>query len=505
MKYTEKNLFEILSDYEEKDILNVFNNLTEACKKILTDVFGPDLKEKANTKNLSKRKKEILEMLINKTLITILNNNENKKINPVLTNNIVMDTIKKINYKPLTKAQETRWLKKLKLSFYYDVDDKTKKQYFNYYCEVYPRFKQKYENANENEKEFLLKQAIENANEERKKFLKNNERLAIVHTYRLMKSYENIEEVPIEDLIQEASIGLMKALEKFDIETANKFSTYAIWWIRKSVSTYLINKGRMIRVPSNAQESQNLIKKAIKELYKELNRKPTEKEIAIRTGVTEKSVHNLLENLYYQTNIESLNKKVGIRKENEKEELEDIIKDENSDFETIIDDLLLAEQLKVIIRMLDEQSQQIINLRMGFYDGIPKTIAETAQLLNIPRQKEKKIEDSAIFFIRKKYKEIKDNPKILKEVKTTEDSSEKKKIYITKEELEKIIMEEIEKFDGTYEKIIIFKFLLKMSDEMICKELNISYNEFSRQKRIILHEIKNDIIKKEKEKKFIKI
>ena len=243
-----KNLFELFEEYTEEEIIKAFNELTVNIKELLIQTYGPDLKEKINTDNLTTRKKRILETTLEKTLIRQLKSSkktDKKDKNQIsLSNDIITDTINRLDYKPLTKNQETIWLKKLKLAFYYNVDKETQKKYIKYYCEVKPKFKEKYENAKEKEKQHLLQEAIKDANEEKKKFIENNERLIIRAVYK------NNDEIPKEELMQEANIGLIRALEKFDIETNYKFSTYAIWWIKQSINRYVANNGKAIRIPS---------------------------------------------------------------------------------------------------------------------------------------------------------------------------------------------------------------------------------------------------------------
>lgn len=394
-----KNLFELFSEYTEEEIINAFNELTVNVKEILIKTFGPNLNEKINTDNLTSRKKRILETTLQKTLKRQLENNKkrNSKKQAILSNDIITDTFNKLDYKPLTKNQETRWLKKLKLAFYYDVDKETQKKYLNYYCEVKPRFKEKYENASEEEKEKLLQEAIEDANKEKKKFIENNERLIITAVYR------NNDDIPKEDLMQEANIGLIRALEKFDVEANNKFSTYAIWWIKQSINKYIANNGKTIRVPSNTLIQQRKLLRIQIELEKQLNRKPTIKELAKHMNTSKNNIKILQDNLAYQTYLISLNEPIQTNTTEEKTPLENTIADETSDFTEEIDNKLIIEKLKKIIEKLDEKSKFIINMRMGFYDGKVHTLDEIGTQLGITREAVRQSEIRILKKIKEEY------------------------------------------------------------------------------------------------------
>lgn len=394
-----KNLFELFSEYTEEEIINAFNELTVNVKEILIKTYGPNLNEKINTDNLTSRKKRILETTLQKTLKRQLENNKkrNSKKQAILSNDIITDTFNKLDYKPLTKNQETRWLKKLKLAFYYDVDKETQKKYLNYYCEVKPRFKEKYENASEEEKEKLLQEAIEDANKEKKKFIENNERLIITAVYR------NNDDISKEDLMQEANIGLIRAIEKFDIETNNKFSTYAIWWIKQSINKYIANNGKTIRVPSNTLIQQRKLLRIQIELEKQLNRKPTIKELAKHMNTSKNNIKILQDNLAYQTNLISLNEPIQTNTTEEKIPLENTIADETSDFTEEVDNKLIIEKLKKIIEKLDEKSKFIINMRMGFYDGKVHTLDEIGTQLGITREAVRQSEIRILKKIKEEY------------------------------------------------------------------------------------------------------
>ena len=125
----DKNLFELFPDYTEEEILRAVNHLTDINKNLLFQVFGSNLKEKRCTDGLDSRAIKILDNTINKTIKAYLTRSVKKKKAKrrlQLTNDLIKDMLNKINYKPLTIQEEEVWIKQLKLSFYNEVDEKTK-------------------------------------------------------------------------------------------------------------------------------------------------------------------------------------------------------------------------------------------------------------------------------------------------------------------------------------------------------------------------------------------
>ena len=144
----------------------------------------------------------------------------------------------------LSKKKETIWIKKLKLSYYDEVDDNLKQLYLNYYKEMFSLFKEKYEKASNEEKNKLLKKAISNASQYRDKFIESQMYLVYSFTNTEQTIYNNMD-----DLYQEGITGLLIALKKFDIKHNVKFSTYANWWIKKYIYEYIENTTNIIKIP----------------------------------------------------------------------------------------------------------------------------------------------------------------------------------------------------------------------------------------------------------------
>lgn len=490
----EKNFFELFPEYTEKEIKKAFNKLTPKSKEIIIEVFGPNLKEKANLENLTKRKREILYTIINKSLKRYLEKNNKKEIpKPRLyfKNDLISETFRKIEYKPLTKEEETTCLKKIKLSYYYTVDEKTKKLYLKYYCEVNPSFKEKYNQADEKEKQLLLKEAIEDAREERKKFIKNNERLILLIVNKINDTLSK------EELFQEGNLGLMKAIERFDVEVENKFSTYAIWWIKHYINRYIINNKETIRVPSNTYSKQIKIIKATEELYSILHRKPTTQELSEKTKIPEKRIREI--QLKMSTLIpQSLSERIT---SDDDDTLEDLIQDSNSEFETKVEEKIILENIKTIIEKLSEKNQMILSMRMGFYDGKVYTLDEVAKYFGVTREAIRQAEIKILKKIRndlEKQSSIAGRKIIKDEIQKMQESKEES------QRLRTLLLTEITQLDETTKLIIELKYKYKLSEEDIEKKFGITKREIKRREKkafiLIKERLKNNQNSKQKRK-----
>lgn len=493
----DKNLFDFFPNYTEDEVLNAFNQLTPKNQDILIKVFGPSLKEKRNTNDLEKRQIDILESTINKTLkyhLKSIKQKKNDRSSGHLTNYIVTDMLSNLDYQPLTKEQETIWLKKLKLSFYHEVDLETRKRYLDYYCEVKPRFKEKYEKADDNEKQILLNGAIKDANEERKKFLINNQRLIIYFVYKSSNS------VPEEELMQEANIGLMRALKKFDIEASNKFSTYAVWWIKQSINRYIEENGNTMRIPSNTYLKQKRVMRADDNLFNELHREPTDEEIALETGLPVGKVKELrLSNLNY-LNMLSLNRPIS--HENESGHLEDLIPDQQSYFEDSVVSALLVEQLEGIINNLDERSQIVIKMRMGLSDGKRHTLDEVASMFNVSRERVRQLELKALKRIRAEYEKLTTKPE--KKAVDVKKNRPKVKRKVSRKKIFYLILSEIDSLDSTSQYVLKMKYKYHYDYKAISSVLNIKEEDVIKIEKKALMMIKKMLDKNSAKTYFVK-
>lgn len=191
------------------------------------------------------------------------------------------------------------------------------------------------------------------------------------------------------DLIQEGNVGLTKAIDKFDYEMGNKFSTYATPWIKQGITRALTDKSRTIRLPSHLLETISKIKKCEYELEKELKRKPTYDELSLKLDIPKEKLANIINS--YQSPI-SLEQAVG---DEDDATIGDFIPDKNSlsPFEYCEKLSLKKELNKILIDNLTEREIKIIKLRYGFEDGNPKTLEEIGKILgNISKERIRQIE-----------------------------------------------------------------------------------------------------------------
>ncbi|MBI2871144.1 MAG: sigma-70 family RNA polymerase sigma factor [Candidatus Omnitrophica bacterium] len=232
----------------------------------------------------------------------------------------------------------------------------------------------------------LAKRVAEGDSEARRKMIRSNLRLVI----SIAKRYTHLG-LPLEDLVEEGNLGLMKAVQRYNYKRGYRFSTYASWWIRQAIIRALSNQGKTIRIPVYMSETITKWKKITEHLSQKLGRRPTPKEVAKAMDLGVDKVKEISEMASRPSSLDAPLSMDGSG------QLLDLIEDQAASSPAeAIEEILKGERVDELLSLLDARERQILELHFGLKDGHNLTLEETAKRFGLTRERVRQIESAAI-------------------------------------------------------------------------------------------------------------